>query len=195
MLDSHGKLVAEPLRRGCPFCRFHIRPFSHAPATVLGPMLLFFLDLETTGTDVSNCRIVEFAAAQAHDLDHLPAASFAQVVSIPHDILHSPAARAAAVIHGISDDEIGLGPTFPVVWDRFLGFVEQVENNAVQEDNESDDEDFCPRPPEELVQIVLAAHNGYHQQAFVYYARQFRFGSVPRLFPSVPVCSHDLVQI
>ena len=96
MSDSHGKLVAEPLRRGCPFCRFHIRPFSHAPATVLGPMLLFFLDLETTGTDVSTCRIVELAVAQAHDLDHLPAASFAQVVSIPHDILHSPAARAAA---------------------------------------------------------------------------------------------------
>ena len=167
MLDSLGKQVAEPLRRGCSFCRFHIRPFSHAPATVLGPTLLFFLDLETTGTDVSSCRIVELAVAQAHDSDHLPAASFAQVVNVPNDILNSPAARAAAVIHGISDDEIGIGPTFPVVWDRFVRFVEQVANNAVQEDTESDDEVLCPRPPEELVQIVLAAHNGYHRQAFV----------------------------
>ena len=80
MVDSLGKLVAEPLRRGCPYCRFHIRPFSHAPAIVSGHLLLFFLDLETTGTDVSNCRIVELAVAQAHDSDHLPAASFAQVV-------------------------------------------------------------------------------------------------------------------
>ena len=194
MTDAVGKLVAEPLRRGCSYCRFHMRPFSHAPAEVSGPVVLLFLDLETTGTDVSSCRIVELAVAQAHDSDHLPAASFAQVVSVPAAILNSTSARAAAAIHGISDDEIGIGPAFPVVWERFLWFVEQVANNAVQEDDDSEDEDCCLRPPDEIVQIVLAAHNGYDPRGLVRASLciccSFRFAShhqVQIRFPSLAV--------
>ena len=59
MLDSNGRLVAGPLRRGSPYCLLHAKPFMHYPAVPTGPIVLLLLDLETTGTDVGRCRIVE----------------------------------------------------------------------------------------------------------------------------------------
>ena len=163
MVDSSGKLVAEPLRRGASYCRFHIQTFTHTPAIVSGALCLIYLDLETTGTSVAECRIVELAAAQALDT-HLPGASFAQVVNVPSQIVSAPGAREAAAVHGISDEEISIGPPFPVVWERFLWFVEQVANTAVEEEWESDDEVHPPRPPDQAIQVALAAHNGYYPQ-------------------------------
>ena len=45
MQDASGRSVAAPLRRGSPFCLFHMRPFCIQPATVEGPIALFYLDL------------------------------------------------------------------------------------------------------------------------------------------------------
>ena len=71
---------------------------------------------ETTGIDVSRDRIVELAATQGHDLAHLPGASFSEVVRVPEEIQRSASAQAAAAVHGITDEEIALGSTFPEAW-------------------------------------------------------------------------------
>ena len=92
MTDSNGRLVAGPLRRGSAFCLLHARPFMHFPVVPSGHLVLLMLDLETTGTDVGRCRIVELAATQASDDGELPGACFAQVVKVPDEILRSPAA-------------------------------------------------------------------------------------------------------
>ena len=162
MADSNGRLVAGPLRRGSPFCLFHMKPFMYTPCVPVGPVVLFFVDLETTGTDVSRCRIVEIAAA--HAVHHLgsPGACFAQVVKVPDEILRTPDAQAASAVHGISDAEISTSQTFPVAWKRFLGFVERVLNDYVEDDSDSEDgRQGPPRMPDEPPALVLAAHNGY----------------------------------
>ena len=110
------------------------------------------------------CRIVEIAAVQAFDSVSLPGASFAAVVRAPDEILRTPGAQAAAAVHGICDDEISGSPPFPVVWGRFLEFVEGVLNNYVEDVSDGDEEGSMlgpPRPPESPPTILAAAHNGY----------------------------------
>lgn len=46
MQDASGRSVAAPLRRGSQFCLFHARPFSTQPATLSGPIVVLYLDLE-----------------------------------------------------------------------------------------------------------------------------------------------------
>ena len=86
MVDASGRAVAAPLRRGSPFCLFHARPFSTRPACVTGPIVVLYLDLETTGVDVSRDRIVELAASQGQEAAHLPGANFAEVVHAPEEL-------------------------------------------------------------------------------------------------------------
>ena len=150
MVDSNGRLVAGPLRRGSPFCLFHAKPFIHNPAVPAGPLVLLLLDLETTGTDVSRCRIVELAAAQAVDHQGLSGACFAQVVQVPGEVLRGKEAQAAAAIHGIADDEISSSHASPIVWERFLDFVERILNDYVQDDSDSEHgQSGAPRMPDE----------------------------------------------
>ena len=116
---------------------------------------------ETTGVDVSRDRIVELAATQGHDLAHLPGASFSEVVRVPEEIRRSASAQAAAAVHGITDEEIALGTTFPQAWARFLGFVEACSNNMIQESEEdTDEEPLPPRPLNAQPTVCCAAHNG-----------------------------------
>ena len=146
-------------------------------ASVSGPIVLVFLDLETTSTDVTTCRIVEFACCS------LPGANFAAVVKVPDGILAEPSARAAATVHGIKDSEILEGALFPIVWGRFLDFVDKLLNNYVVDTEEDEDEDsegespsslawsprtprsprspLLPRPPDRPPSLLCAAHNGY----------------------------------
>ena len=163
MADSNGRPVAGPLRRGSPFCLLHAKPFTHFPAVATGPLVLLMLDLETTGVDVSRCRIVEIAATQAVGRMGLPGACFAQVVKVPDEILRTPAGIAASAVHGIDSSEIAESHTFPTVWARFLEFVERCLNDYVQDDGESasDEEPAPPRMPDEPPALLVAAHNGY----------------------------------
>jgi len=166
MADSNGRLVAGPLRRGSPFCLLHAKPFTHVPALATGPLVVLMLDLETTGVDVSRCRIVEIAATQAMGRLRLPGACFAQVVKVPDEILRTPAAEAASAVHGIDSSEIAGSHTFPTVWARFLEFVEGSLNDYVEDDAESasDEEPAPPRMPDEPPTLLVAAHNGYKGQ-------------------------------
>ena len=45
------------------------------------------------------------------------------------------------MVHGIKDSEILEGVLFPVVWGRFLDFVEKLLNNYVVDTDEDDDDD------------------------------------------------------
>ena len=64
MVDSAGRPVAEPLRKGSPYCLFHTRPFATKPVCETGPVVALYMDLETTGVDVVKDRVVEIAALQ-----------------------------------------------------------------------------------------------------------------------------------
>ena len=161
MADSNGRLVAGPLRRGSPCCLFHSRPFIHFPANTSKTLVLLLLDLETTGTDVSQCRIVELAATQAFDRMGLPGACFGQVVRVDDEILRTPSALAASAVHGISDEEILASLPFTTVWERFLDFVESLLNNCVQDNGDNDEEPGLPQIPDEPHTLLMAAHNGY----------------------------------
>jgi hypothetical protein len=82
---------------------------------------------------------------------------------VPDEILLAPDALAASAIHGIADEEIATSHNFPIVWERFLDFVERILNDYVQDDtSESDrEEPGPPRMPDEPPALLVAAHNGY----------------------------------
>ena len=94
---------------------------------------------------------VELAALQGPEAAHLPGASFAEVVE---GIRRTEGGQAAARarVHGIQDDGIAQGTSFPESWVRFLSFTEACLNNAVSEsgDGESSEEELplSPRPPD-----------------------------------------------
>ena len=138
---------------------------------------------ETTGVDVSRDRIVELAATQGHDLAHLPGASFSEVVRVPEEIQRSASAQAAAAVHGITDEEIALGSTFPEAWARFLAFVEACSNNMIQESEEdTDEEPLLPRPLSVQPIVCCAAHNGIKFDFAVLFSECQRHVGVPALF-------------
>ena len=140
MVDGAGRSVAAPLCRGSSFCLFHAVPFSTRPARLTGPVVVIYLDLETTGVDVSRDRVVEIAATQGVDSPHMPGASYAEVVYVPEEILGTAGAQAAARVHGIPDSEIAQGSAFPMSWARFLAFTEAVLNNAIHEASDSSED-------------------------------------------------------
>ena len=77
MKDERGRIVARPLQRGGLYCRFHAQPFcTHPLGTIPANFVILYIDLETTGIDATNDRIVELAATQGGTL---PGASFATV--------------------------------------------------------------------------------------------------------------------
>ena len=146
LLDEHGRVVAEPLRRGGGFCLFHARPFCSQPTELRGAVIIF-LDFESTGLDVARDRIVEIGAAAANG-------DFSTVVS--------PGISSTSAVHGIEEEETAQGPAFPEVWARFVAFVESLVNATVHEnsDDSEDDSPRLPRPPDEPPVVLLAAHNG-----------------------------------
>ena len=58
MIDNSGRLVAQPLRRGGEYCALHAKPFVVRPATTVASLITVFLDLETTGVDVRDARLL-----------------------------------------------------------------------------------------------------------------------------------------
>ena len=158
--DDMGRLVAQPLCCGGEYCVLHARSFIVRPAPVIAPTVLVYLDLETTGVDVTRDRIVELAATHAPADARLAGSSFSTVIWVEPQILQERGAAAAAV-HGITDEEIVRGPSFPETWRRFLQWVQGLLDNAVQ-NVDTDTEDDEPREPqvEESPVLLLAAHNG-----------------------------------
>ena len=76
--------------------------------------------------------MVEIAAVHAPQDTRLFGGSFSTTVKVDADLLKERGAAAAAV-HGITDEEIAAGPSFPVAWSRFLAWIECLLNDAVKE--------------------------------------------------------------
>ena len=161
MKDDRGRSIAEPLQRGGLYCRFHAKPFCTQPVgTIPASFVILYIDLETTGVDATSDRIVELAATQGGSL---PGASFATVVRVSDDIIQSPSAHSAAEVHGITREEIALGPDFPEAWTRFLAFVDGIVNSTLTDSEISTDDSEPPpdaRPASVPPKVLLAAHNG-----------------------------------
>ena len=144
---------------------FHAKPFSAQPAFLDDDrtVVLVFLDLESTGVDIARDRIVELAAVHAPVDVRFLGGGFSTVVRVDPIILKERGAAAAAV-HGITDEEIALGPDFVVAWDRFVHWTEDLLNIAVTQSGEDSDDDdqanSLPRMPVEPPILLLAAHNG-----------------------------------
>ena len=116
------------------------------------------IDLETTGIDITNDRIVEIAAVRTHKDIRMKGECFSTTVCVDHMILESRGEEASQV-HGITDQEIRHGPTFKEAWMRFLKWVDDIVNMTIQ-DEDSDDDMRQPTLLEDPI-IVLAAHNGF----------------------------------
>ena len=167
MTDDGGRLVSQPLRCGGDYCALHAKPFVVRPAPLdeAAPVVVF-LDLESTGIDVARDRIVELAATHAPADPRLAGSRYSTVVCVDPKILKERGGEAAAV-HGITDEEIALGPCFREAWQRFLRWTEDLLNTAVVGiDTDTDDDE--PRSPqlEETPVLLMAAHNGVRASAY-----------------------------
>ena len=162
LVDDRGRLAAGLLKHGFDNCLYHAKPFETRPAAAddSRPCVLILLDLETTGTDIYSDRIVELAAAHAPMDPRFLGGGFSTVVRVDPNILEERGAQAA-LVHGISDAEIGTGPDFCTAWRRFRAWVEDLLNTAVVESDDSDDDDNPrpPRLPSVPPVLLIAGHN------------------------------------
>ena len=158
--NDYGRLVAEPLLKGSEYCLLHAKPFCTKTAQVddIDRLLIFILDLETTGIDVTKDRIVEIAAVHAHGDARMSCGCFSTTVQVNPDILKERGKEAFAV-HGITDEEIKHGLSFEQAWKRFLKWIDDVTNSATKYEVESDDDMGLPTLLEDPA-VVLVAHNG-----------------------------------
>ena len=87
-IDS-GTLVAGPLLKGCDFCLLHSKPFLTKASQVEDreQMVIFVVDLETTGTDITKDRVVELAAVHAHSDSRMDCESFATTIQVDANIV------------------------------------------------------------------------------------------------------------
>ena len=146
MTDNLGRLVASPLQRGGTYCLIHSIIFCTAPTRVT-ETILFYLDLETSGLDLLSDEIVEMAVMSS-------SGHVFSTVCRPSVLPDSPS------VHGISNDELKLGPDFSEALTRLCKFVGDVVEMVVV-DETSDEEapsgtilrDFPPTP-------LVIAHNG-----------------------------------
>ena len=112
LTDDNGRLVAEPFRCGGIYCIFHAKPFVTRPVQNERHCIVIFLDLESTGVDIFEDRIVEITAVHAPQDPRLLGASFSTTVNVDADLLKERGVAAAAV-HGFTNEEITAGPSFP----------------------------------------------------------------------------------
>ena len=107
LANDGGRLASGPLLRGGDYCLFHAKPFCTRPVDLEESpcYLVVMLDLETTGTDISNDRIVEFAASQCPADSRFFGGAFSTVVHVEPGVLETRG-DAATPVHGISNEEI-----------------------------------------------------------------------------------------
>ena len=163
LCDDHGRFVGAPLAYGAPCCALHGRPFSAQLVKPEGRLLAFCIDFEATGINPTFDRVVELAATACVGPPDSPSPCFSTVVCVDATFLSDHGARAAEV-HGISPEEVALGPGFACAWARFSEFVDGILNTIVATDSGSDDEGDeepgLPRLADQRPTVVIVAHNG-----------------------------------
>lgn len=146
-VGGDGRDLARPLRNGCDYCLAHLQALVSTPCAVADALVLY-LDFETSGLDIFEDHIVEVGLLCASG------ECFSTVCCPP---IMTPGPH----VHGIPDEELVLGPSFPQAFKRMTEFVDALLLISVQSDDSSDDEVpplcFKDSPPE----VVLVAHNGY----------------------------------
>lgn len=168
LTNDSGRCVAEPLRRGGQHCLFHARPFVTAPVLDVDAnrLVVVFLDLETTGTDIGSARILELAGCHAQSDARFLGGGFSSLVQVDPTILDLESSKQAETVHGISPQEVAtLGVEFHLVWQEFLEWTEKLLNSCVADttsDSEEESGEAAARQPQ-LVDAVLllVAHNGF----------------------------------
>ena len=178
--DDHGRLVAGPLHKGGEFCLFHAKPFCTKPTRVnVDQMVVIMLDLETTGIDIVNDRIIEVAAVRAHGDIRMKGECFSTTVNVDPTVIEN-CGQEAFKVHGITDEEIRQGPSFEEVWMRFLKWIDDVVNMTIQ-DAYSDHDMRQPMILEDPV-IVMVAHNGFRFDFPMLLCELLRHGLSPIVF-------------
>ena len=87
-IDS-GTLVAGPLLKGGEYCLLHAKPFLTKASQVkdFAQLVIFVMDLETTGTDITKDRVVELAAVHTHSDSRMSCESFATTIQVDANIV------------------------------------------------------------------------------------------------------------
>ena len=125
MKDSAGRLVAEPLRKGCTCCMMHTILFPRKPAPTC-ESIIAYIDLETNSLDVLSGKIVEIGA-----LVDGSRAMFSTVVHPGHD-----APLDDAPVHGIPREELLSGPCFLEAFARLDQFLRYASLSVLESDEE-----------------------------------------------------------
>ena len=86
---DNGTLVAGPLLKGGDYCLLHAKPFLTSASRVedFEQMVIFVVDLETTGTDITKDRVVELAAVHAHSDSRMSCESFATTIQVDSNVV------------------------------------------------------------------------------------------------------------
>ena len=149
MRDSLGRLVADPLRRGSPFCLWHTVLFRVEPAHVCD-CIVVYMDLETSSLDVLSGKIVEIGA-----LIEGSRSAFSTVVNPGQDdSLEQPS------VHGIPHEELLLGPCFAEAFQRFCEFVRYASLSTLATGDDSEDYEHVATVMKPDLDIMIVSHNG-----------------------------------
>ena len=148
MRDSLGRCVAEPLRKGSPFCMLHTVLFCVEPAHVRDAIVCY-MDLETDSLDCLRGRIVEIAGL-AED-----GSVFSTVVNPGLD-----ACPDQPSVHGIARDELLAGPCFAEAFRRFSEFLRYASLSSLDTDDDSEDDQHAAAAMKPDLDVMIVAHNG-----------------------------------
>ena len=112
--DATGRLVSGPLRQGSRLCLLHLELFCTEHVADPSEVIVFFLDLETSGLDVLHDEVLEIAVtAESSD------AKFATTV-LPTRL------PDGLGVHGIERDELLSGVPFACAFNRMVAFLQDV---------------------------------------------------------------------
>ena len=97
LTNDSGRLAADPLRRGGDYCLFHAKPFCTKEVEERSDrqLVIILIDLETTGVDITQDRIVEMAALHVPADPRFHGSSFSTIVRVDESILEERGEAAA----------------------------------------------------------------------------------------------------
>ena len=148
VIGNEGHDLAAPLRAGCSYCRAHLPSLVAKPCAV-EDALIFFLDFETSGLDIFSDHIVEFGLLCENG-------ECFSTVCCP------PVMTPGPHVHGISNEELCLGPPFVIAFARMVHFIECLLLVSIDSEDESSEDGELPTTRfKEQVEVILVAHNGY----------------------------------
>ena len=149
MRDSLGRCVADPLRKGSPFCLLHTVLFFAEPAHVRDAIVCY-MDLETDSLHCLSGRIVEIARVLEDS-----SCVFSTVVN-PGRVAYPEQPS----VHGIAHDELLAGPCFAEAFLRFSEFLRYASLSALDAEDDSEDDQHGATAMKPDLDVIIVSHNG-----------------------------------